>query len=353
MLPNSIPHHYVHGRPPDIQISIPGIQSLLNIGQNAQATSVQTVSLLPEIAAEYATAPGNGLIPSNGLQVAVPFSATQLASPLPVGLSISQQQSKLDEQKNEEKLRSKRLSNRKSARVSRARKKAIEEELTRTNEEMKLYAKVLDLLPDPTLSVDKSGRILYVSSACTRQLKASSQELLGDDLSNWLAPDFKEAIFKHIADLFSTNEQACLENPESVQKLWIRPQTIAKVKFLRKDGSNLQCSLSSNLRCVTDEKDEKKELPVEVILVFRPSRNQPSKMKKHKKISETSVKRMKHSPTLTEPKPEISQPIEPKQEHLKQNHDNSLLTSMGSIARNSDDVHSAVKSLFLLRNTYS
>jgi len=183
------------------------------------------------------------------------------------------------DERSDLKLLSKRLSNRKSARVSRARKKAVEEELTRTNEEMKLHARLLKVLPDPILSVDKAGTIQYASPACATHFLAPETEMLGASIFKWVSRESRTLIQRHILDLFASCNDYSNSNtaPEPAQ-LWIHPQSIFNIKIKRQDGSSLKCSISSNLRCEPSEKDEKKEEPIEAILVLRP--NERPKLRK-------------------------------------------------------------------------
>ena len=69
-----------------------------------------------------------------------------------------------DARRKEEKRSAKRVANRKSACTSRARKKALVEEMTRTNARLKRQALILALLPDLVIAITVEGEITFCSA---------------------------------------------------------------------------------------------------------------------------------------------------------------------------------------------
>lgn len=69
-----------------------------------------------------------------------------------------------DARRKEDKRSAKRVANRKSACTSRARKKALVEEMTRTNARLKRQAMILALLPDLVIAITIGGEITFCSA---------------------------------------------------------------------------------------------------------------------------------------------------------------------------------------------
>lgn len=78
--------------------------------------------------------------------------------PQPVAMLLA------DARRKEEKRSAKRVANRKSACTSRARKKALVEEMTRTNARLKRQALILALLPDLVIAITVEGEITFCSA---------------------------------------------------------------------------------------------------------------------------------------------------------------------------------------------
>lgn len=75
-----------------------------------------------------------------------------------------------DARRKEDKRTAKRVANRKSACTSRARKKALVEEMTRTNARLKRQALILALLPDLVVAITIEGEITFCSAQVSRVL---------------------------------------------------------------------------------------------------------------------------------------------------------------------------------------
>jgi PAS domain-containing protein len=83
---------------------------------------------------------------------------TNQVIPQPVAILLA------DARRKEEKRTAKRVANRKSACTSRARKKALVEEMTRTNARLKRQAMILALLPDLVIAITIDGQITFCSA---------------------------------------------------------------------------------------------------------------------------------------------------------------------------------------------
>ncbi|KAG7364527.1 bZIP tanscription factor [Nitzschia inconspicua] len=113
---------------------------------------------------------------------------TNQAIPQPVSLLLSEAQRK------EKKKNAKRVANRKSASTSRARKKALVEEMTQTNARLKRQALILSLLPDLVITTTPEGEITFCSAQVERILQYKAETLLGANLSELLVPSSREAL---------------------------------------------------------------------------------------------------------------------------------------------------------------
>lgn len=111
--------------------------------------------------------------------------------------------------RKEDKRAAKRVANRKSASVSRARKKAFLEEISKANERLKRQALILNLLPDLVVAVDESGMITFCSSQVEKMLGHSCNDLVGESIDAILMPASRETIRRLIDTLrgLDTNEE--------------------------------------------------------------------------------------------------------------------------------------------------
>lgn len=95
----------------------------------------------------------------------------------------------------------KRVANRKSASNSRARKKALVEEMTKTNARLKKQAMILALLPDLVMTTTTEGEITFCSAQAERILQYKSDDLVGAKLYNLLVPKSRNALKALIEEL--------------------------------------------------------------------------------------------------------------------------------------------------------
>jgi len=110
--------------------------------------------------------------------------------------------------RKEEKRNAKRVANRKSACTSRARKKALVEEMTRTNERLKRQALILSLLPDLVISITVEGEITFCSDQVERVLRHRVNDLCGANLDDIVVPASRDALHRLIKSLAAAAEQA-------------------------------------------------------------------------------------------------------------------------------------------------
>lgn len=108
----------------------------------------------------------------------------QLKQPIPQALAIAVAEAR----RKEEKKNAKRVANRKSASSSRARKKALVQEMTELNMRLKRQALILALLPDLVIAVDVEGVITFCSEQAERLLQHSPDSLIGAKLTDLLIP---------------------------------------------------------------------------------------------------------------------------------------------------------------------
>ena len=95
----------------------------------------------------------------------------------------------------------KRVANRKSASNSRARKKALVEEMTKTNARLKKQAMILALLPDLVMTTTTEGEITFCSAQAERILGYKTDDLSGAKLYNLLVPSSRHALKSLIEEL--------------------------------------------------------------------------------------------------------------------------------------------------------
>lgn len=127
--------------------------------------------------------------------------------PQPISLLLA------EARRREEKRTAKRVANRKSACTSRARKKALVEEMTRTNAKLRRQAMILALLPDLVIAIKVDGEITFCSAQVERVLRHKMDDMVGANILELILPSCREALFKLVERLLSAaNEQATLDD---------------------------------------------------------------------------------------------------------------------------------------------
>jgi hypothetical protein len=115
-----------------------------------------------------------------------------------------------DMRRKEEKRHAKRLANRKSAYTSRARKKALIEEMTRDNARLRRQAMILSYLPDPVVAIRADGVITFCSMQVERVLRHDAIGLIGANIEDIIVPSSHESIRGLIRDLVMAEQRAAL-----------------------------------------------------------------------------------------------------------------------------------------------
>jgi len=123
------------------------------------------------------------------------LSVAQQSIPQAVALLLGEMRRK------EEKRHAKRLANRKSACTSRARKKALIEEMTKDNARLRRQALILSYLPDPVVTISTEGIITFCSMQVERVLKHDVSSLIGANIEDIIVPSSRDAIRRLIRDL--------------------------------------------------------------------------------------------------------------------------------------------------------
>ncbi|KAL9189906.1 hypothetical protein ACHAXT_009581 [Thalassiosira profunda] len=106
-----------------------------------------------------------------------------------------------DVRRREERRTAKRLANRRSACTSRARKKALVEEMTRDNARLRRQALILSYLPDPVVAISEDGTIAFASMQVERVLRHRADGLVGANIEEILVPESRAPLRRLIRDL--------------------------------------------------------------------------------------------------------------------------------------------------------
>merc|ERR1712232_574033 len=83
----------------------------------------------------------------------------------------------------------KRAANRRSAQLSRKRKKHFVEELKKENEDLRRKAQILRFVPNPVIVFDSSGKLGFVSESVRQFLDSSPENLEGTSFWDLICED--------------------------------------------------------------------------------------------------------------------------------------------------------------------
>jgi PAS domain S-box-containing protein len=124
--------------------------------------------------------------------------------------------------RREEKKHAKRLANRKSASTSRARKKALVQEMTELNARLKRQALILSLLPDLVIVVNLEGIVTFCNEQVERVLSHKGADLIGTKLVNILLPSSRRRLENLMKTLSKSSpepvsESTLIERDESTR----------------------------------------------------------------------------------------------------------------------------------------
>jgi PAS domain S-box-containing protein len=131
----------------------------------------------------------------------------QMKQPVPQTVSLLL----ADARRKTEKKEAKRVANRKSACTSRARKKALVQEMTETNARLKRQALILALLPDLVIVIDVEGEITFCSAQVERVLRHKNEHLIGAKLANLLVPSSRDALQNLVSELVESEKAAAAD----------------------------------------------------------------------------------------------------------------------------------------------
>jgi len=143
-------------------------------------------------------------------------------------------------QRKEKKKTAKRAANRKSASTSRARKKALVEEITRANARLKRQAMILALLPDLVIATTMEGEISFCSAQVERILGHSPDDLVGVNFQRILIPPSREVLQKLFSRIVQPTTSLTTRAPQGSRRGAKRrhDQKEGGDKSSRKDGDN-------------------------------------------------------------------------------------------------------------------
>lgn len=116
-----------------------------------------------------------GTIPS---QAPVPPGSVMATAPPPQSMAFSSHDAFEEHMRQQEKKLQKRAANRKSAQLSRKRKKALIEDLKYENQDLQRHEDILEVIPDPVFAFDTaSGGVWFASNSASAQVGLSVEDL--------------------------------------------------------------------------------------------------------------------------------------------------------------------------------
>lgn len=130
----------------------------------------------------------------------------QLKQPVPESVAVLL----ADARRKEAKKTAKRLANRKSASSSRARKKALVQEMTELNARLKRQAQILALLPDLVITINLEGVITFCSAQVERVLHHNTDDIVGAKLADLLVPSSRDKLNRLVTQLVASEQMAIL-----------------------------------------------------------------------------------------------------------------------------------------------
>ncbi|KAL7518166.1 hypothetical protein ACHAWX_003020 [Stephanocyclus meneghinianus] len=107
----------------------------------------------------------------------------------------------------EEKRKAKRLANRKSATLSRARRKSFIDDLTKDNTRLRKKAAILKFLPDPVIAITMEGVITFCGSQVEKVLNYNITHLMGVNIGDVVVPESRRTIQRMLQDRVCTTKR--------------------------------------------------------------------------------------------------------------------------------------------------
>jgi PAS domain-containing protein len=123
-----------------------------------------------------------------------------------------------DARRKQDKRMTKRLANRKSACTSRARKKTLVDEMTKTNARLRRQAMILALLPDLVIAINLEGDITFCSAQVERVLRHNTDDLIGAKLHQLLVPASRGALDSLIKELVKADKKESQATPRGSKR---------------------------------------------------------------------------------------------------------------------------------------
>lgn len=153
-----------------------------------------------------------------------------------------------DAKKRADKRHAKRIANRQSACTSRARKKALVEEMTALNARLRRQALILSLLPDLVIVIDTEGTITFCSAQVERVLQHNIDELIGAKLTEIVDPGSREKISNLIQGLLRSN---AIQDAGAVSE--------GDQKALRSDRQIVSSPVTKKKKSIHENQDDRNE----------------------------------------------------------------------------------------------
>lgn len=161
----------------------------------------------------------------------------------------------------------KRAANRRSAQLSRKRKKQFIEELKEENDDLRRKEQILKSLPDLVVVFDSSGKLGFVSHSVDRLLNFSANELEGSSFWERLCEESVRLLKAAFMDSLATRESGSDTAPLG-SGVW-------ELRLVDKDGSQKMVALNGVVHFAGDRP--------ECVCTIRPRDDKSSNEKKSKK----------------------------------------------------------------------
>jgi PAS fold len=170
---------------------------------------------------------------------------TQMGQAVPQSVSLVLEGAR----RKEHKKNAKREANRRSASSSRARKRALMEEMAEINIRLRRQALILSLLPDLVIVIDPEGVISFCSAQVQNILRHSADDLVGARLTDLLVPASKaklELLVKRLVGSSPDIVPASLQAPPDEQMATSNAQKAAITNGASKKGAKKNKNADAN-----------------------------------------------------------------------------------------------------------
>jgi len=191
---------------------------------------------------------------------------------------------------NGNKKQMKRAANRRSAQLSRKRKKQFIEELKEENDELRRKELILLSIPDLIVVFDSGGKLWFVSHSVRRFLKFSPAELEGSSFWDRLCDESVRLLKAAFMDALAAREKDCETAPLG-SGVW-------ELRLRDKDGSQKLVALNGVVHFTGDSP--------ECVCSIRPKEDLSSKTRTEEKAPQTKIH-------YTDPNNKINLVVKPQQ----------------------------------------